>query len=155
MLSKTTTQCNVESPMHRCRVSSSIVSIKVILAASPSSPEVGSSVVSDWPRRIYCRYKWMNIIFLYERSFKTLLLNVSKFWTHDFQGRSSLNVDLWNDWQPPVFLDKNLLVRKCISNIINSYNNGKIEPLWEVGNGNVDGDGRWGSQVRQSDISAR
>ena len=96
----------------------------------------------------------MNIFFLYERSFKTLLLNVSKFWTHDFQGRSSLNVDLWNDWQPPVFLDKNLLVRKCISNIINSYNNGKIEPLWEVGNGNVDGDGRWGSQVRQSDILA-
>lgn len=35
--------------------------------------------------------------------------------------------------------DKNLLVRKCISNNnINSYNNGKIEPFWEVGNGLLD-----------------
>ena len=45
---------------------------------------------------------------------------------------------------------QNLLVRKCISNNINSYNNGKIEPFWEVGNhGNV----RWEAfSGRQSNI---
>ena len=36
---------------------------------------------------------------------------------------------------------KILLVRKCISNNKNSYNNGKIEPFWEVGNGKVGFDG--------------